>query len=124
MKTLLNKWFLASCFIWLVVIITRRTGHPLPSLINGYVDDLVAIPVIAALTLCFQRVFIFHNNHYVLAIGHVVFITAYVTLVFEVLLPLFSKRYTGDWADVVLYVLGAVFFYKVMNKAVMEIRDL
>jgi len=123
MKTLLNKWFLASCFIWLVVIISRRTGHPLPPFINGYIDDLIAIPVIAALTLCFQRVFIFHNNHYVLATGHVIFITAYVTLVFEVLLPLFSKRYTADWVDVLLYIIGGVFFYRVMNGGVLEVRE-
>ena len=124
MKTLLNRWFLASCLIWLVVISSRRLGHPLPPFINGYIDDLVAIPVVATLTLCFQRVYIIKNNYYVLGIGHVAFITGYVTVVFEVLLPLFSKRYTGDWVDALLYVIGAVFFYRVMNRPVAEVRDL
>ncbi|MCR8561099.1 hypothetical protein KXD93_25805 [Mucilaginibacter sp. BJC16-A38] len=123
MKTLLNRWFIASCLIWLIVISTRKLGHPI-LFINGYIDDAIAIPVIASLALCFQRVVIFKSNYYVLSVWHVVFITAYVTLVFEVLLPLISKTYTGDWIDALLYSVGAVFFYRVMNKALLETRDL
>jgi len=122
MKTLLNKWFIASCLIWLVVISTRKLGHPIPY-INGYIDDAIAIPVIASLALCFQRVVIFKSNYYVLSVWHVVFITAYLSIAFEVILPLISKTYTGDWIDVLLYCVGAVFFYRVMNKAVVEVRD-
>lgn len=124
MKTLLNKWFIAGCLTWLVVFTSRKLHHPLPPFINGYIDDAFAIPVIANLMLCFQRVFIIKNNYYTLSIWHVVFIIAYVTLVFEVLLPLFSKTYTGDWIDALLYVFGGVFFYRVMNKAILEVRDL
>ncbi|SHN31418.1 hypothetical protein [Mucilaginibacter sp. OK098] len=121
MKTLLNKWFIASCLIWLIVITSRKLGHPLP-LINGYIDDAIAIPVIANLGLWFQRVVIIKNNYYVLSKWHVVFIVAYVSLIFEGLLPLFSKTYTADWIDVLLYIIGGVFFYRVMNKAVVKIR--
>ncbi|MDB5091770.1 MAG: hypothetical protein JWR09_5764 [Mucilaginibacter sp.] len=121
MKTLLNKWFIASCLIWLIVITSRKMGHPLP-LINGYIDDAIAIPVIANLGLWFQRVVIIKNNYYVLSKWHVVFIIAYVSLIFEGLLPLFSKTYTADWVDVLLYVIGGVFFYRVMNRSLAEIR--
>jgi len=122
MKTLFNKWFIASCLIWLIVITSRKLGHPLP-LINGYINDAIAIPVIANLGLWFQRVVIIKNNYYVLSKWHVVFIIAYVSLIFEGLLPLFSKTYTADWIDVLLYIIGGVFFYGVMNKAVVEVRD-
>jgi hypothetical protein len=122
MKTLLNKWFIASCLIWLIVITSRKMGHPLP-IINGYIDDAIAIPVIANLGLWFQRVVIIKNNYYVLSKWHVVFIVAYVSLIFEGLLPLFSKTYTADWIDVLLYIIGGVFFDRVMNKAVVEVRD-
>jgi hypothetical protein len=121
MKTLLNKWFIASCLIWLVVITSRKMGHPLP-IINGYIDDAIAIPVIANLGLWFQRVVIIKNNYYVLSKWYVVFIVAYVSLIFEGLLPLFSKTYTADWIDVLLYIIGGMFFYRVMNRSVMEIR--
>jgi hypothetical protein len=122
MKTLLNKWFIASCLIWLVVITSRKLGYPLP-FINGYINDAIAIPVIANLGLWFQRVVIIKSNHYVLSKWHVVFITAYVALIFEGLLPYLSKTYTADWVDVLLYIIGGAFFYRVMNEPVVEVRD-
>jgi hypothetical protein len=122
MKTLLNKWFIADCLIWLIVFIMRKLNHPLP-FINGYVDDAIAIPVIANLGLWFQRVVIIKSNYYVLSKWHVVFITVYVALVFEGLLPRLSRAYTADWIDVMLYIIGGVFFYKVMNEPVAEVRD-
>ncbi|HEX3383835.1 MAG TPA: hypothetical protein VHS53_01540, partial [Mucilaginibacter sp.] len=84
--------------------------------INGYVDDVFAVPVIANLSLCYMRVFVIGSNYYVLSAWKVVFIVIYLTLVFEVLLPLISKTYTSDWIDAGLYVFGGFFFYFVMNK--------
>lgn len=121
MKTLLNKWFIAGCLIWLIVFIMRKLNHPLP-FINGYIDDAIAIPVIANLGLWFQRVAVIKNNYYVLSKWHVVFITVYVALIFEGLLPWLSKAYTADWIDVLLYIIGGVFFYRVMNKPLAEVR--
>lgn len=122
MKTLVNKWFIAGCLVWLLVFTTRKLGHPLPQYINSYITDFFAIPVIANLALLFQRTVVIRSDFYTLSVGHIAFITAYVSLVFEVLLPAYSKTYTGDWLDVALYIAGAVFFYKVMNKPVLEVR--
>ena len=118
MRTLLNPWFLAGCVIWCIVMITRKLQHPIP-IFNGYIDDAFAIPVIASLALCFQRVFIIRSDYYVLSAGKVAFIVIYVALVFEVFLPLISKKYTGDWIDAGLYVVGGFFFYFVMNKPIL-----
>ena len=122
MKTLLNKWFIAGCLVWVIVFTTRKLHQPIPYL-NGYLTDIFAIPIIATLALCFQRVIVFKNNFYTLSKWHVVFITVYVSLVFELLLPRLSKTYTGDWVDVGLYIVGGIFFYREMNKPVVEIRD-
>ena len=84
----------------------------------------MAIPVIANLTLWFQRVAIIKSNFYTLSSGKVFFIVAYVAVVFEGLLPLLSKTYTGDWADVLLYCIGGLFFYFVMDKPIVEERYL
>lgn len=115
MKTLFNPWFILGCITWIVIYTTRKFGHPVP-FINGFIDDAFAIPVIANLTLCYMRVIVIRSNYYVLSPWKVTFIVAYVSLVFEVLLPLLSKRYTGDWIDALLYVFGGIFFYFVMNK--------
>jgi hypothetical protein len=119
MKTLLNPWFIAGCLTWLIVLAARKTGHPLP-LINGYVDDAFAIPVIANISLWFMRVIVIKNNYYVLSPSQVIFTVVYVSIVFEVLLPHVSKMYTADWIDVLLYVAGGVFFYAVINKPLLK----
>lgn len=116
MRTLLNPWFIAGCIVWVIIMATRRIGHPLPMFINGYVDDAFAVPVIANLGLCFQRVVVIQNNYYVLSPGKVIFIVVYLTLVFEAFLPLISPIYVSDWKDAALYIFGGFFFYYVMNK--------
>jgi hypothetical protein len=122
MKTLLNPWFIVCCIIWAIVFSARHSGHPLPYL-NGSMDDAVAIPVIANLSLWFQRVVVYKNDYYVLSPWHVVFIVVYVSVVFEGLLPWLSVKYTADWMDVGLYCVGGVFFYWVMNKPLAKVRE-
>jgi len=115
MKTLFNPWFIGGCIIWLISFTLRKFHHPIPYL-NGYLTDAFAIPVIANLGLWFQRVCVYKNNRYILKPGHVIFIVVYVSLVFEAILPHYSKLYTGDWIDVLLYIVGGVFFFRIMNK--------
>ncbi len=118
MKTFFKQWFVGVCLIWLMVTIMRRSGHPLP-ILNGYIDDLFAIPVIANLGLWFQRVFVIRNDYYVLSPWHVIFIVVYVSVLFELALPHYSKVYTGDWLDVISYAVGGIFFYKVINQPIL-----
>jgi len=121
MKTLLNKWFILGCITWIIVLTMRKVGRPVP-FINGYINDAFAIPVIANLGLWFQRVFIIKNNYYVLAPWQVIFITAYVSILFEGILPLYIKAYTADWIDVLLYAIGGLFFYFIMNRPISKTR--
>lgn len=118
MRTLLNKWFITGCLIWFIVTILRKSGHPVPVL-NGYINDLVAIPVIANLGLWFQRTVVIHNNYYVLSRRHIIFVVVYVSILFELVLPYYSKRYTADWVDVLLYAAGGIFFYRIENQPIM-----
>ena len=103
--------------MWVIVTIIRKSGHPLP-LLNGYINDALAIPLIANLGLWFQRVFVIRNNYYVLSPWHVIFIVVYVSVLFELALPYYSKIYTGDWIDVILYLAGGIFFYLIINKPI------
>ena len=121
MKTLLNPWFITGCLVWVIVLTARKSGHPLP-FVNGNINDAFAIPVIANLALWYQRVFIIKNNYYVLSPLQVTFIVVYVSVIFELLLPTISRSYTADWIDVMLYGIGGLFFYLVMNRPVIKQR--
>jgi hypothetical protein len=121
MKTLFNPWFIAGCLVWLIVKTTRVLDIPVPWL-NSYLTDFFAVPVITNIGLWLQRVFIIKSNYYVLSPLQVTFMVVYISLLFEGLLPLISKTYTADWVDVLLYCMGGLFFYWVMNKPVVEVR--
>lgn len=80
---------------------------------------MLAVPVIATIGLWFMRVAIIKNNKYQLSPGQVIFIVVYVALVFEIVLPHFFKAYTRDYVDILMYAIGGVFFYKMMNKPIL-----
>jgi hypothetical protein len=118
MKTLLNPWFIVFCSIWAVLYFARITHHPVLYL-NGHLGDFLAVPVLANLGLCFQRIFIDKRSTYVLKPGHLVFIVLYLSIAFEWLLPKYHpETFTGDWTDTVLYVIGGVFFWLIINKPI------
>lgn len=116
MKTLLNPWFIAFCLLWSVLYFARITHHPVLYL-NGHLGDFLAVPVIANLGLWFQRVFMIKRSTYILKAGHVIFIVIYLSVVFEWLLPIYHQEiFTRDWTDILLYLTGGLFFFRLMNK--------
>lgn len=118
MKTLLNPWFIIFCVAWTILYVARMTHHPILYL-NGHLADFLAVPVIANLGLWFQRIFIYKKSTYVLKRGHVIFIVLYLSVVFEWLLPKYHPEiFTGDWTDVLLYIVGGCFYFSVMNKPI------
>ena len=118
MKTLLNPWFITFCIMWSILYLARITHHPVLYL-NGHLGDFMAVPVLANLGLWFQRIFIAKRSTYVLKAGHVIFIVLYLSIAFEWLLPKYHPEiFTGDWIDVLLYIVGGVFFLKLMNKPI------
>ncbi len=120
MKTLLNPWFLCFCILWAIVYFARATHHPI-LLLPGHFTDLLAVPVIANLGLWFQRIFTYKRSTYVLKPGHVIFIVTYLSFVFEWLLPkYYPQKFTSDWIDVMLYILGGLFFFWRMNKPILR----
>ena len=79
--------------------------------ISAYLADLLCLPVL--LFLLKNSIQIYHKNKtFEINDTQIVFLFVYVSLVFEILLPYFSSRYTSDFYDVLAYGFGAV-IYKV-----------
>jgi hypothetical protein len=111
----ISPLFTGSCLLWMMIRISREMHHPVPWL-NGQLTDILAVPVIGYICLSFMRNFIFKSNSYVFPAGYTLFITLYLSCVFEILLPLHSSRFTSDWKDVIAYFAGSLLFHQLMNK--------
>ncbi|MDR6782351.1 glycopeptide antibiotics resistance protein [Pedobacter africanus] len=109
------KWLWVFLTIYLSIYLVKTTGYIFPPPIQYYLADLLAVPVVAGLSMCFMR-YLTQNKNCILKSWQVIFILILFSISFECLLPLFMKRYTGDVVDVLLYCMGSLFFWKVMNK--------
>ncbi|HVI43977.1 MAG TPA: hypothetical protein VM802_03890 [Chitinophaga sp.] len=116
MKMGVHPLFAVGCLLWLVVRLSRELHHPLLSFVNGHLTDFLAVPVIGYMCLMIFRNFFFGPS-YSFPMWYSLFIALYLAVVFEYALPLYSARYTGDWADVLAYIAGAGCFNAFMNKA-------
>ena len=120
MKALIDPLFICYCTVWTVIKLWRLLGTP-PTLLNSHLTDLVAVPAIAHVVLITARTYFMPQNKYH-RLAYPLFLAAYVSLVFEWLMPRCSPKYTGDWADVVCYFIGAFFYYCIHMPRVGEPR--
>ncbi len=101
---------------WMMVLFVffRYMSPPIsPGVFHFYVDDLLAVPIIGTIILYLLRYFV--DQEFVLPISHVLFITISLTVLFELILPMVSSRYTRDPLDIISYLAGSIFFYTMMN---------
>lgn len=110
MKRLFDPLFTGYCIVWLTVRAFRHIGEPLP-LINGYLTDFVAVPVIAHIAIMFTRKVVLRNNYYTYPLSYLLFLAAYTSIVFEWIMPRYSSTYTSDIWDIVAYFAGALFYF-------------
>lgn len=101
--------------IYLTLYLAKGAGFIFPTMIQCYLADLLAIPVVATLSMYFMR-WLLQNKGFQLSSWQVIFIILLFSVAFEILFPLFIKRYTGDVIDVLMYIGGGLFFWKVMNR--------
>ncbi|MEZ4886113.1 MAG: hypothetical protein R3E32_15365 [Chitinophagales bacterium] len=106
--------FILACFLFIFNQFLESQQIFLPY-IHAYLDDLLCFPIVLTIILFLLRE-IYQNPNYRFTPLQIVFALAYFSLAFEVVLPYFSANYRGDILDVVAYVVGAVIFWKWMQK--------
>jgi hypothetical protein len=119
MKALIDPLFIFYCLIWTTIKLWRSSGNP-PTFLNSYLTDIVAVPVIAHIVLIITRMYFTTQKKYTYPIAYLLFLATYVSFVFELLMPGFSSKYTGDGIDVVCYFIGAMFYYHIHMPRVTE----
>lgn len=110
-----NPYFLGPCVLfWVNQYLEKALGIYVPW-VHSYLDDLLAMPVILGITLQVFRWIhpsgaMFRFSSMQVAVG-----VAYISLLFEGLLPLWSEIYVRDLWDVACYAAGAFYFYHLIN---------
>ena len=104
-----NRFFLVCLGSFLLFHVSELLGYDNPFL-SSYLDDVLAMPLILTTILFTHRFFLEKNQNYCLPVSHIIVSVIFISLVFEILLPGFSGRYTRDFFDIILYSIGAVLF--------------
>ncbi|KAB1065148.1 hypothetical protein F3059_04135 [Salibacter halophilus] len=86
------------------------------SLINSYLNDLLALPIILHLALIPMKYIVFKDENHALGIFNIIITFLAVSLVFEWWLPNESDQYIADYFDVLCYAIGSIWFYFAIDK--------
>lgn len=116
MTVLKNPHFLLPALLFWVNQYLEKSLKTFIPFIHSYLDDLLAMPVILGITLQAFRWFYSKNECFIFTKTQISIGTAYISFIFEVLLPQWSDRYTADPWDVLCYGLGGVYFYFFINR--------
>ena len=110
-----SKLFWPFSLVALFVYSMNKVGYVFPDLIQFYLNDLLVVPIVATLGMWLMR-WVLQQRDLVLVQWQVIFIVVAFSVVFEMVLPFLMKRYTGDPIDVLMYFIGGLFYWKIMNK--------
>lgn len=116
MFVLKNPFFVAACLLfWVNQYLEKIQGIYLP-FVHAYLDDILAMPVVLGITLqVFQWI---HPKKSAFRFTPVQVIVGwlYFSFLFEFLLPKWSDIYVADPIDVLMYGLGCLLFYRLINR--------
>nr|MBC7612570.1 hypothetical protein [Pseudopedobacter sp.] len=114
-KALLNYWFIVFSILWLIIFTCTKLHFYFWWPIQFYLIDLMAIPILGTLSLVFYR-WILQTEKAILPLWSIAFLFISLSLIFEWYLPKYNSRYVADVWDILMYLLGAIFFIVTMNK--------
>lgn len=111
-KGLLDSFFITYIALYCIVRLFRHLSLPIPW-VNDWLTDLLFIPVVAHFALMLGRYILPGVVSYVYPLFYLLLMALYTSLVFEFILPRYVSWAVADWKDVMAYLAGAFFYYKV-----------
>lgn len=114
-RSLLLINFIISCFLGTIVYILQFYKIPLPIFINNYLNDFLIIPIVLSLSLIVLRK-IREDSVLLLTIPVIVYVFVCYSVFFEYYMPKINSRYTSDIVDVLMYLLGSIWFYMLQKR--------
>ena len=107
--------YFTMVFIALTIYTMQRLNLSLPTIVNNYGNDLLYLPlVLGAIEFLIRR--LKRDSSFKLSLGFVIFLACAYSIYFEYYLPKANARYTADWIDVFLYLVGGIGYFFIGNK--------
>lgn len=112
-KLKVSYWFVFGLLIWAVIAYLRDQKIVIP-VVNDYLTDLYSVPMYSYTIMKIMH--LTYSPNWKPDIKFLVGAALNLTIVFEVICPLLSPRYTADPIDVICYFTGAGIYYFVLKK--------
>jgi hypothetical protein len=103
MKNKIPYWFMVGLIIWLIVILLRKKGIFIP-VISNHLTDFITVPMYAYLIEYLMNDVL--EYQWKPNIKFFLSSVIYLSLLFEVICPMVSEKFTRDILDVAAYLLG------------------
>lgn len=114
-KNVRHPVFWLSCLLFVAHQIIQKGFNINIPWIHSYLDDVLAMPILLTLILFERRKFFAWGDDFVFSALESLALVVSLSLVFELVFPAFSTKFTFDWRDFIAYALGGVVFYKYLN---------
>lgn len=108
MKKKISYGFLLGLAVWALIIFLRKKGIIIP-VISNHLTDFITVPMYAYLIeyVMNRRLGYQWKPDFKFILSSVL----YLSMLFEVVCPMLSDRFTGDILDVAAYFMGGVMYY-------------
>lgn len=116
MNVLKSPVFIICCLLFALHQLLQKGLHISLPLIDNYLDNLLAMPIILTFLLVERRILFRRGKGYRLSAMDVVMATVYIVVIAEVIFPLFSDNFVTDWRDVIFYALGSLIYWFTINR--------
>ncbi|WP_080780409.1 hypothetical protein [Chryseobacterium phocaeense] len=108
MKVKASFGFLLGLVVWLLITGLRKKGIIIP-LISNHLTDFITLPMYAYLVEYIMNDLL--GYHWQPDLKFISTSTVYLSLLFEVVCPMLSEKFTGDFWDVLAYSAGGMIYY-------------
>lgn len=124
---LLRPWFLGAVGLALIhQILQKILGIHVP-IVDSYLDPLLFLPILLQLILLERRFVFGKGSQYALSWYHIFGVVVLVSVLVELLFPVWNPLLTADYKDVICYLIGGTafgVFFNVPNRAFRSIKEM
>jgi hypothetical protein len=112
-QALLSPLFMGCTFLYVLHSVCKFAYPEITQIayLNNYLNDLLFVPLALGSAVFLQQNLILKQPDYYLNKSQIIISVAYISVMFEGIIPLFKDRYTADFFDVLCYGFGGLLFY-------------